>query len=98
MMQRSTLASSRALEGRTFSFPTFFFFADHITRALMGSKGCVGSAEAPLVNGFTVLRVRMAQLPFVRVLYIKRHHSKKQEDGGVVSAFFCQLRMRMLAW
>ena len=64
----------------------------------MGSKGCVGSAEAPLVNGFTVLRVRMAQLPFVHVLYIKRHHSKKQEDGGVESACFCQLRTRMLAW
>ena len=60
--------------------------------------GQVGSDDAPLVNGFTVLRVRMAQLPFVHVLYIKRHHSKKQEDGGVESACFCQLRTRMLAW
>merc|ERR1719183_346785 len=50
----------------------------------MASKGGqVGSDEAPFVNGFTVLRARMAQLPFVRVLYIKRHHSKKQEDGAL---------------
>ena len=42
-----------------------------------------GDAEPVSVNGFTVLRVRMARLPFVRVLYIKAHRSKK-DDGSAL--------------
>jgi len=42
-----------------------------------------GKAEhgVPSVNGFTVLRVRMARLPFVHVLYLKAHRSKKLDDA-----------------
>jgi hypothetical protein len=42
-----------------------------------------GDAGAPSVNGFSVLRVRMAQLPFVHVLYVKPHRSKKHDDGAL---------------
>ena len=35
------------------------------------------------MNGFSVLRVRMAQLPFVHVLYVKPHRSKKHDDGAL---------------
>jgi ribosomal RNA-processing protein 7 len=42
-----------------------------------------GVSGAPSVNGFSVLRVRMAQLPFVHVLYVKPHRSKKHDDGAL---------------
>ena len=33
------------------------------------------------MNGFTILRVRMARVPFVHVLYAKAHHSKKSDSS-----------------
>lgn len=46
-----------------------------------GDKQGRAEEELTSVNGFTVLRVRMVQLPFVHVLYVKAHRSKKHEDG-----------------
>ena len=46
-------------------------------------RGRGEGGEPASVNGFTVLRVRMAQLPFVHVLYAKAHRSKKHDDGAL---------------
>ena len=40
---------------------------------------------APSVNGFTALRVRVPRLPFVQVLYVKAHRSKKHDEAALPS-------------
>lgn len=54
----------------------------------MGKKGDdaagqAGGVVAPTINGFTILRVRLPRLPFVQVLYVKAHRSKKHDDGSL---------------
>ena len=54
-------------------------------KASKEGRGRGEAGAAPTVNGFTVLRVRVPLLPFVQVLYVKAHRSKKHDEDALPS-------------